>query len=310
MASDNACLSLPTAVGFCLTTSAAFVGSLYMLVPARVRALDRDHERQIKWRTFATGMVCLGAYTGSQYLLCEKGIWTLQDTRPSSFALQTFAVSSRALAHVGFLYAGPMAEGAALVATFINRQSNFKGLEYIKALYGYHLEPTIRSLTFQDTRGWITWRNLVIAPTMEEVAFRTCMVPVLLAAGLGVNTVCWTSPLFFGVAHFHHALQRLRQNGTTPARVAVQTLFQFAYTTLFGAYAAYAYIHTRSSIAVALVHGFCNWIGLPNFLCCREKHVLYGYRRGLLMAHLIGLACFTATLFRGFLRSPSPSETG
>ena len=301
MTSESACLSLPTAVGFCLATSAAFVGSLYILVPSRVRALDRNHPSQIKWRSCATGLICLGAYTGSQYLLCNNDSLAFTKTKPLPFTLHTLSASIKVIAHVAALYTGPIVQGAALVATYMRRQSTFSWLGYIKSLYGYHVEPTMRSLYFQDSQGWITWRNLVIAPALEEVAFRTCMVPVLLATGLHANTVCWTAPLFFGVAHVHHAVQRLCEEGTTPASVALQTIFQFAYTTLFGAYATYAYIYTQSTIAVALVHGFCNWMGLPNFLCFQQKHVLHDYRRELLAAHGIGLACFSTALFRGIL---------
>eukprot|EP00977_Amphora_coffeiformis_P025033 scaffold18039_cov166-Amphora_coffeaeformis.AAC.3 len=302
MTSESACLSLPTAVGFCLATAAAFVGSLYIIVPSRVRTLDRNHPSQIKWRSCATGLVCLGAYTGSQYLVCNKSDNAgSMETNLSPFSLHTFSVSSKVLAHVAVLYTGSIVQGTSLVGVYMRRQSNFSLVGYIKSLYGYHLEPTLRSLSFQDDQGWITWRNLAIAPTLEEVAFRTCMVPVLLATGLHANTVCWTAPLFFGVAHFHHAFQKLREEGTRPTSVAVQTLFQFAYTTLFGAYATYVYIHTQSTVAVALVHGFCNWMGLPNFLFFQQKHVLHDYRHALLAAHVIGSACFGTSLFRGFL---------
>ena len=126
--------------------------------------------------------------------------------------------------------------------------------------------------------------------------------PVLLASGLHPYTVCWTAPLFFGVAHVHHAAQSLRE-GKKLLNVAVQTTFQLIYTTLFGAYASYAYIQTKSTTAIALAHGFCNWMGLPNFLFFQKQHILNDHRRELLFAHLIGLACFSTALVQGFLCS-------
>lgn len=45
----------------------------------------------------------------------------------------------------------------------------------------------------------------------------------------------------------------------------MRSLFQFGYTTLFGAYAIFLYLRTGSLLAVILVHAFCNWMGLPRF---------------------------------------------
>ena len=43
----------------------------------------------------------------------------------------------------------------------------------------------------------------------------------------------------------------------------LRTLFQFAYTTLFGWYANFVFVRTGSLPAVVLAHAFCNWMGLP-----------------------------------------------
>lgn len=306
MTSESACVSLPTAIGFCLATSIAFVGSLYLLVPSSVRTLDRDHPSQIKWRSCATGLICFGAYGASRHLQlsCAEsdGTVLVRTASVPHWALHALTVSTKALAHATVLYAGPIAQGAAVVAAHVRRRSNPTFTVYIKSLYGYHLEPTFRSLSFQDgdNQGWLIWRNLVIAPALEEVAFRTCMVPVLLASGLRAGAVCWVAPLFFGIAHVHHAVQRLREGRTAPTTVVVQTAFQFTYTTLFGAYAAYVYMRTRSTVAVTILHGFCNWMGLPHFLFLSQKHVLHEHRRVLLVAHAIGVIGFGALLFRGY----------
>jgi prenyl protein peptidase len=45
----------------------------------------------------------------------------------------------------------------------------------------------------------------------------------------------------------------------------MRSVFQLAYTTLFGAYATFLYLRTGSLLAVVLVHAFCNWMGLPRF---------------------------------------------
>lgn len=45
----------------------------------------------------------------------------------------------------------------------------------------------------------------------QELVFRACMVPLLLAGGWSVSRVLWCSPLFFGLAHAHHTIQRVRE---------------------------------------------------------------------------------------------------
>lgn len=307
----TSCIPLAQAVGFCAATSVAFVGSLYILVPARVRAMDRNRALQIKWRSLATAVVCIGAYVGRQYLLYGGACPTattkqIQQQQPLSFFALSFIAktavpSARVLAHVVTLYAGPIAQGCLFVAVYFRRQCTTTPWDFVKSLYDFHWKPTLHALAFvgnhnnrnSNQQGWVTWRNLVLAPLLEEVAFRTCMVPVLLAAGLGTATVCWTAPLFFGVAHVHHAIQRIQSEGTRPAVVVIQTLFQLTYTTLFGAYASYAYIKTNgSTTAVFLAHAYCNWMGLPDLAFLQNSNILHENRWELMLAHIIGAVGF------------------
>jgi hypothetical protein len=47
--------------------------------------------------------------------------------------------------------------------------------------------------------------------TWQEVVFRGCMIPLLVAAGFSRLAIIFGSPVFFGVAHLHHALQMIRE---------------------------------------------------------------------------------------------------
>lgn len=310
MSLNRPVLGLSLAIGYCLSTSIAFVGSLYFLVPSHIRQLDRDHPSQIKWRSFATGCVCVAALAGQAYLLGTNEEKTapieplVTNFYPQSVQ-HTLLSSAKVLAHVAVLYTGSILDTFLLVWAYMTKHRASRPpttLEYLKSLYSFCLEPHVRSLTFANSGGWMAWRNVIIAPVLEEVAFRVGMVPILLAAGMRPVTVYWTAPLFFGVAHAHHAAQRLRQ-GTLPAIVIAQTTFQFSYTTLFGAYAAYIYVHTRSATAIAIAHGFCNLMGLPNFQFFQRKHDLFKYRWALLSAHFFGLTCFIGVLVQGLLTS-------
>merc|ERR1712029_1261306 len=79
----------------------------------------------------------------------------------------------------------------------------------------------------QSLQDWIWWRNHVVAPFSEEFTFRACMVPVL----LGYYSHFWAiiiSPLFFGVAHFHHMVERIRKGHDILSSFLI-SMFQFTY---------------------------------------------------------------------------------
>ncbi|KAJ1454737.1 hypothetical protein M885DRAFT_424340, partial [Pelagophyceae sp. CCMP2097] len=104
----------------------------------------------------------------------------------------------------------------------------------------------------------------VIGPATEEVVFRSCMVPLLLEADLGLGRTIFCSPLFFGVAHLHHLKRRLVDERANAGRALLETAVQFAYTTLFGAYTTFVFVRTGHVAAAVACHVFCNVMGLPD----------------------------------------------
>ncbi|KAL7312409.1 CAAX prenyl protease [Mucor circinelloides] len=111
-------------------------------------------------------------------------------------------------------------------------------------------------------------RNYIVAPLTEEFVFRSCMIAVLYQASYSKNYLIFVSPLYFGIAHLHHAWDNYNKLGRT--RKAFQqalfsSLFQFAYTTLFGWYASYLFIRMGSLWPPVLCHSFCNLMGFPDF---------------------------------------------
>ncbi|CAN0529069.1 unnamed protein product, partial [Ectocarpus sp. 8 AP-2014] len=97
-----------------------------------------------------------------------------------------------------------------------------------------------------------------VGPIAEEVVFRGCSVPVLLGAGVSRMKIVWLSPLLFGFAHLHHALEWLRQGNSVRA-VAVGMLFQIAYTSVFGAFAAFVQLRTGGSRGSAKRYTHCRF---------------------------------------------------
>lgn len=56
----------------------------------------------------------------------------------------------------------------------------------------------------------ILWlRNHVVAPLSEEFTFRACMMPLLLQTFPPLRAILIT-PLFFGIAHLHHIIERYK----------------------------------------------------------------------------------------------------
>ncbi|XP_014604554.1 CAAX prenyl protease 2 [Polistes fuscatus] len=82
----------------------------------------------------------------------------------------------------------------------------------------------------------IWWRNHIVAPLSEE----------------------WT----FRASHFHHVVERIKMGMEIKLALFI-SCFQFAYTTLFGAYAAFLFVKTGHFIAPFIAHSFCNHMGFP-----------------------------------------------
>ncbi|KAL2754683.1 hypothetical protein ACRALDRAFT_2043610 [Sodiomyces alcalophilus JCM 7366] len=113
---------------------------------------------------------------------------------------------------------------------------------------------------------WTGWRNIVMGPLTEELLFRSASVPLFLLARLSLSKIVFLTPIVFGLAHIHHFYEfRITHPGVPLADSIARSLLQFSYTSLFGAYATFLFLRTRSLLAVILVHALCNSIGLPRF---------------------------------------------
>lgn len=135
-------------------------------------------------------------------------------------------------------------------------------------LFAQYLSGELRTVATVDYwRSAVTdifWiRNHIMAPISEEFTFRACMLPLLLAA-VRPTTALALTPLFFGVAHLHHAAERY-QAGMPAAQIALLSAAQFVFTSVFGVYSAYLFARTGHYVAPLLAHAFCNHMGLPNF---------------------------------------------
>jgi prenyl protein peptidase len=310
--------SFGQAFAYSFGVATAFVASLYLLVPRRVRQLDRDNPVQIKWRSFATATVCVVAILVYPICFCSSSTTTTITTTtgssvgkepvlalmglfiPRGLSLWHFWFGP--LAHSILLYLGPITLLLLQAKIMVEASSTPTTISYLEAVRAVLFPTPFRIHSPTETQGqeerWVSWRSKVIAPVVEEIAFRGCILPPLVATALfHPHVVIWIAPLFFGLAHCHHATLMLRQ-GMPLDRVLQMTAFQFLYTTLFGAYAAHAFLRTGSLPAVILSHSFCNTMGLPSLSFLNDRRsALYQYRIDLIKAYLLGVAIFVWGFF-------------
>lgn len=303
-------VSSTSSILYCIVLSAAFVGSLYVLVPANIQALDRDHPTHIQRRALAILIICVGAiltypllFCGDQNAANSSGflLWKLM-------FLPSFSLS--VLLHTAILYTGSFV--ANLLKVYEYRQESVaRGKtpeSYLRGVVQWIQQISLRQFTgpaITKEQEWINLRNYAIAPWTEEVIFRGCMIPRLLACGFSNKVVSRMAPMFFGFAHIHHAYMRWKKGESKLSMIAIQTVFQFSYTSLFGMYASYALIRTASVPAVTLSHAFCNFMGLPDFSFVRSSHILYKHRNSVMAAYLVGIFAF-ASLFYSDKLLPLP----
>lgn len=308
-------ITLEHAFVYCFSLSIAFVSSLYVLVPPNIRELERSDPRQIKWRVFAVTTVCVIATLLFPCLFCSIGEQaTDSDDSSIPSAIQLVGWTSLNINAIqlviGILLQAILLNTGSIVTCLLYTRhlckwmrSTGKNVGYIQTYNVVYVEPLI------SAERWALIRNLIVAPLSEEAVFRGCMVPVLLASGMRPLQVVWIAPLFFGTAHCHHAWLVYKQ-GVPPPKVLLTTLFQFSYTTLFGAYSSFAFIRTSSIVAITVSHAFCNLMGLPDWGFLRKTGTryscLYSYRWLLVAIYLVGIVAFVWGFQSPFIMPPSP----
>lgn len=120
------------------------------------------------------------------------------------------------------------------------------------------------------------FRDLVFAPVTEEFFFTSLTTGTLLASKAvshysptqfydddSVETIIQYTPLLFGFAHLHHAIE-MKKNGDKIAQVLMVCGFQCLYTALFGYLTNRLFVNTGSLWCCSVAHSFCNFMGFPS----------------------------------------------
>ncbi|KAI9206062.1 CAAX protease self-immunity-domain-containing protein [Polychytrium aggregatum] len=262
---------------FCALVAAGFVGSFY-LFPGALFA-SRNDPAVIRNRFKASLGSCVVSSVSMVLLLQYKGVIG-------------YEVSILGLFHsLGFRFDGLM---AALFLPLLLTAVIFFGPIMSEGLIHEALpfQPG-----FNSAFNIFALRTYVVGPIVEEIVFRMCMIPPLKASGFSNVAIIFGSPLFFGIAHLHHAWEAYRQGGSTPhaLRQAVSSsIFQLAYTSVFGAYSAFLFLRTGHIAAPILCHMFCNYLGFPDFEAIRHDPKL---KTALMACYVGGVAAFSFMLF-------------
>ncbi|ESP02896.1 hypothetical protein LOTGIDRAFT_111054 [Lottia gigantea] len=272
------------AVLLCLLFAIIYVGSLYVWSDI----FFRDHPKTIKRRFISVGIISL---------IVPPVIYCFSQTKDSIDAHSI--LEWLGIRYTGLIPAMILPLLLTMVLTMLKeiaQDLNSLGCFLLIHMFLY-LEPRYWTNCFSNLM-WI--RNHLVAPFSEEFIFRACMLPLLVPA-FGAGTSVFLCPLFFGVAHFHHMIEKVI-TGQQPVFEAFKTSsFQLCYTTVFGAYSAFLFMRTGHVIAPILAHAFCNHMGFPVF------GEVMGYqqptRMKLIVAFIVGLIGWLSLLYP--LTSPS-----
>ncbi|KAJ7132693.1 hypothetical protein C8R46DRAFT_1181249 [Mycena filopes] len=276
-----------------LSFSASYVGSLYVVKNARLRfsAPDarrsdvqpgsRDDPAVIRARltaaTFASILCCCGVYI----VVARSSPPSLTHTLGTTSGLLgvRWPDSLFSCLQTPLLFLGPLY--ASFLGGILPGQSN------------YSLARDFAGVFFT----WVGFRNYVWGPFTEEVVFRACVLSVYAMSGAARWKMIAFAPLVFGLAHAHHAWDTYNRYGRTRdalKRAILTTVFQTAYTTLFGAHTSYLFLRTSSIIPPLTAHVFCNIMGLPQIQY--EMRQFPAQKRVIIAVYLLGIALFAYTL--------------
>mmetsp|Transcript_17612 Transcript_17612/g.21686 ORF Transcript_17612/g.21686 Transcript_17612/m.21686 type:complete len:305 (-) Transcript_17612:982-1896(-) len=280
-------ISLPTAVAGCLGIASSFVGSLYLL-PRSIQNLSHDNPTRIWYRFGAVSLVCVGTPV-ALFLLGKTG--TTGMPMLEWIGIRKEGLVSATVLPLGLfvtLFLGPIAHHTFSYfqePVIVGRDKNTSLLEFLNEFF-----PNFSSNSAAQLR------NILVAPISEELCFRACMAPLLLSAGLSNSMIITCAPLFFGVAHLHHAIDHVR-DGWSISQVVKVVAVQFTYTSIFGALEMFIYLRTGHLASICLIHMWCNLLGLPPLSFLNAHSPVYEHRQKIGLAYGIGIVGFIAGLF-------------
>ncbi|KAL5105320.1 CAAX prenyl protease 2 [Taenia crassiceps] len=106
-------------------------------------------------------------------------------------------------------------------------------------------------------------RNIVIAPLVEEIIFRGCILFHLQRRFDSCAALCLGSGLLFSISHFHHVVEKVYA-GLAVREALLDVLSQVLMTAMFGVYSTLLVLRSGHIAAAVGVHSLCNAMGMPD----------------------------------------------
>ncbi|KAF2280433.1 CaaX prenyl protein-like proteinase Rce1 [Westerdykella ornata] len=209
--------------------------------------LHRDAPPSIRARVRAVTVSSLACLAITVYVLRQHGHASLWDIlKLLGWWPISLIDTARTMLLMSILFAGPLFEA---------------GIVEGEIKHWIHPSHLLDSLS-----SWVGYRNYVAGPVSEELIWRGMIIPLHILANFSGKQIIFLTPLYFGIAHVHHLYDFRVTNPTVPLALGIaRSLFQFAYTSLFGFIASFIFVRTGNIFSVILAHSFCNWMGLPRF---------------------------------------------
>ncbi|ORX50689.1 Abi-domain-containing protein [Piromyces finnis] len=233
----------------CFLLSSFFVGSLYFFDRKKQLKLSRDHPEVIKKRIISISIVCV---VSPLFLVLYYYFRNVFEANSFDFFLKTMGITYHntiigigiGLLLVLLIYIGPM------VVMYIQEEMPFQNNNY-------------KSITFSIYEI----RNIVVGPISEEFIFRSCMISVCYLANFSNTFMIFVLPLFFGLAHVHHAYEQYslhKNEENIISRIIFSIILQFSYTNLFGWFASFLLLRTDNVLSSIFAHALCNIFNFPD----------------------------------------------
>ncbi|KAK4580483.1 CAAX prenyl protease [Recurvomyces mirabilis] len=237
-----------------LAYTVVYIAPFYLSPTLRSTPLQsRNAPSVIRARVRAVALTCLISTVGTSYILVKYGHATAWDVLRFLGVWPVDPLDiAKVLGLVVILFVGPLYESILVDGNW--RRWSISSLK--ESLYD----------------DWTGYRNLVVAPASEELVFRALTISLYLLAKVDPTRIVFITPLIFGLAHVHHLVEFLQSHtpqGRTMPPFSIwisgilRSTFQFAYTSIFGFFAAFVFMRTGNLWACIVAHSFCNWQGLP-----------------------------------------------
>ncbi|KAH7589425.1 CPBP intramembrane metalloprotease [Nakaseomyces glabratus] len=150
-------------------------------------------------------------------------------------------------------------------------------------------------------------RNYIFAPITEELFYTSLLLNTYLTLEPRkpkLTTLLWQPSLFFSIAHIHHAYEATLVGNFSTASIIINTLFQMAYTGIFGAFTNFVFLRTGGNLwSCILLHSFCNVMGFPSGSELYEYFTVIKTPKSLKLQHLLSIwnKVYYILLFMGIL---------